>query len=92
MRVMKSDIEQFLDDVIKQETSNSRNSSPTLHKSIWKYEHDFDFVYGQKSGMILGMIFGYYLAKYGIEPPEEELLEIVEKIQINIENIKNSIN
>lgn len=90
MQVMKSDIEQFLNDVIKQVTSNHENSSPVLHKSIWKYEHDFDFVYGQKSGMIMGMIFGYYLAKYGIEPPEDELLEIIEKIQTSIESIKNS--
>lgn len=88
---MKTDVEYFLNDVIKQVTSKHQDSSIILHKSIWKYQHDFDFIYGQKSGMILGMIFGYYLGKYGIDPPENELLEIVEKIQISIETIKNSI-
>ena len=89
---MKSDVEQFLNEVIEQVTSKDENSSPVLRKSIWKYEHDYDFVYGQKSGMIIGMIFGYYMTKYGINPPEDEMLEIVEKIQVNILNIKNSIN
>jgi len=88
---MRSDVEQFLNEVINQVTSSHENSSTVLHKNIWKYEHDYDFVYGQKSGMIIGMIFGYYMTKYGINPPEAEMLEIVEKIQINIENIKNSI-
>ena len=65
--------------------------SPGLAKMIWQYEHDFDFAYGQKIGMILGMIFGYYISQYNKSPPESDLLEISEMIQLRREDIKNSI-
>lgn len=66
-------------------------SSPGLHKMIWQYEHGFDFVYGQKTGMMLGTIFGYYIRQYNKSPPEDDLLEILEMIQLRREDIKNSI-
>ena len=88
---MKEDVRILLDEVINDITSKHENSSPILNKMIFGYEHDFDFIYGQKVGMITGMIFGYYTTKYGDKPPESEFLEIVEAIQLKINDIKNSI-
>jgi len=83
----KNKISMFIDEVLKPHGK----SSPYLHKTIWEYEHAFDFNYGQKTGFILGLISGYYLATYGSSPSEIEMAEISETIQLRKDEIRNSI-
>jgi len=52
-----------------------------------------DFTYGQRAGLILGVIFGDYIARYPdrVTMPEDDLLEIVEAVQMRIEDIKKFV-
>ena len=83
----KNKITVFIDEVLKPRGK----STSYLHKTIWEYEHAFDFIYGQKTGFILGLISGYYLATYGKEPSEIEMAEISEIIQLRRDEIRNSV-
>ena len=87
---MKEDVKEVLEDTINRFTSGQMKSNQ-LNKMIFKYEHDFDYIYGNRVGYVLGLVCGYYVGKYGTNPPEEELLEISEAIQLRINDIKNNI-
>ncbi len=39
-------------------------SNPEFSKKIWDYHYDDDFKYGQKAGLAMGLILGYYIAKF----------------------------
>ncbi len=62
-----------------------------LLKTIWEYDNAFDFIYGQKTGLIIGFISGYYLATYGKKPSEIEVAEISEIVQLRKNEIRNSV-
>jgi len=59
-------------------------------KEFWNYRSDDDFKYGHKAGVVLGVALGYYIAKYGKVPAEEELTEITEMVEARKEEIKKS--
>ncbi len=65
-------------------------SSPEFEKKIWDYHYDDDFKYGQKAGLVMGLILGYYIAKYGKVPTEDELLEMVKMVELRKDEIKKS--
>lgn len=65
-------------------------STPELKKTIWDYHYDDDFRYGEKAGMIIGLILGYYIAKYGKVPPKDELSEMTKILESRKEEIKKS--
>ncbi len=65
-------------------------SSPEFDKKIWDYHYDDDFKYGQKAGLVMGLILGYYIAKYGKVPTEDELLEMRKMVELRKEEIKKS--
>jgi len=84
----REEIKVLIDDMLKPHGL----SSPVLNKMIWKYEHDFDFRYGQKSGFITGMVFGYLIGKHESSIiPEDEVSEISEMIQLRMDKIRNSV-
>ncbi len=84
----REEIKVMIDEILKPH----RISSPVLNKMIWKYEHDFDFRYGQKSGFITGMVSGYLIGKHEVTIiPEDEVREIAEMIQLRIDEIRNSV-
>jgi len=59
-------------------------------KEFWNYHHDDDFKYGHKAGVVLGVALGYYIAKFGKVPTEEDLTEITEMVETRKEEIKKS--
>jgi len=84
----REEIKVMIDEILKPHGL----SSPVLNKMIWKYEHDFDFRYGQKSGFITGMVSGYLIGKHeGGIIPEDEAQEISEMIQLRIDEIRKSV-
>jgi len=61
-----------------------------LDKEFWNYHTDDDFKYGHKAGVILGISLGYYIAKYGKSPTDEDLTKITEMVESRKEEIKKS--
>jgi len=59
-------------------------------KEFWNYHSDDDFKYGHKVGVVLGITLGYYIAKYGKAPSDEDLTEITEMVESRKEEIKKS--
>ena len=59
-------------------------------KKFWNYRSDDDFKYGHKAGVVLGMILGYYVAKYGKVPTDEDLTEMTEMAESQRDDIKKS--
>jgi len=59
-------------------------------KEFWNYRSDDDFKYGHKAGVVLGVALGYYIAKFGKVPAEEDLTEITEMVEARKEEIKKS--
>ena len=60
------------------------------NKKFWNYISDDDFNYGHKVGEVMGIILGYYIAKYGKIPTDEDLMEMTEMIELHKEDIKKS--
>ena len=60
------------------------------NKIFWDYNSDDDFKYGHKAGEVMGIILGYYIAKYGKLPSNEDLTEMTEMIESRKEDIKKS--
>ena len=54
-------------------------------KKFWDYNSDDDFNYGHKAGEVIGIILGYYIAKYGKLPTNEGLTEMTEMIELRKE-------
>ncbi len=61
-----------------------------LDKEFWNYHTDDDFKYGHKAGVILGISLGYYIAKYGKLPSDEDLTEMTEMVELRKDDIKKS--
>jgi len=59
-------------------------------KQLWNYRYDDDFKYGQKAGEIIGMILGYYIAKYNKCPSDEDMVEMNKMIESRKDDIKKS--
>ncbi len=59
-------------------------------KEHWKYNSDDDFHYGHKAGVVMGITLGYYIAKYGKIPVEEDLTEITKMVESRKDEIKKS--
>jgi len=59
-------------------------------KEFWNYRSDDDFKYGHKAGVVMGVALGYYIAKFGKVPAEEDLTEITEMVEARKEEIKKS--
>ncbi len=59
-------------------------------KEFWNYSSEDDFKYGHKVGVVLGITLGYYIAKYGKVPSEEDLTEITEMVEARRDEIKKS--
>ena len=62
-----------------------------LTKEQYKYSHERDFIYGQRTGYFLGMLLGWWLARYPINPTEEEWMEIMDMFQEHLDEIKRSV-
>ncbi len=56
----------------------------------WKFKSDDDFHYGHKAGVVMGITLGYYIAKYGQLPKDEELTEMTEMVELRKDDIKKS--
>jgi len=61
-----------------------------LDKDFWKYLRDDDFKYGHKAGVVLGITLGYYIAKYGELPSDEDLTEMTKMVESRKDEIKKS--
>jgi len=62
-----------------------------IGKNQFGYTYERDFVYGQRTGKFIGMLHGWWMAKYGNNPTDEEFTEIVDMIQEHIDEIKRSV-
>ncbi len=60
------------------------------NKEFWNYRSDDDFKLGHKAGVILGIILGYYIAKYDKVPSGEDLSEMTEMVELRKDEIKKS--
>ena len=59
-------------------------------KEHWGFHTEDDFKYGHKAGLVLGIILGYYIAKYGEVPTGEDLTEMTEMVESRRDDIKKS--
>ena len=59
-------------------------------KEHWKYNSEDDFKYGHKAGVVIGIIIGYYIAKYGKLPDNEDLTEMTIMVEVRTDDIKKS--
>ncbi len=70
---------------------------PTLKKEYpkfkqdWKFEHEFDFLYGNVIGQILGSSLTAFKMIYLREATSEEILEIGEIVESYFDRIRDSI-
>jgi len=62
-----------------------------LGKIQYDYSHERDFVYGQKTGVFLGMLLGWWMGKFGDRPKGEDFMEIVDMFQEHLDEIKRSV-
>lgn len=60
-------------------------------KNDWKFEHDFDFIYGSIIGQILGSSFTAFKMIYNREASSEEILMIGEIIESYFPIIRDEI-
>ena len=63
---------------------------PECNKEFWNYRSDDDFNFGHKAGLVLGISLGYYIAKYGKLPIDEDLTEMTEMVESRKEEIRKS--
>ncbi len=59
-------------------------------KEFWNYHADDDFKYGHKAGVVIGITLGYYIAKYGKLPENEDMTEMTKMVESRKEDIKKS--
>ena len=59
-------------------------------KEVWKFHSDDDFKYGHKAGVVMGIVLGYYIAKYGKLPDNEDLTEMTHLVELRKDEIKKS--
>jgi hypothetical protein len=60
-------------------------------KNEWKFEHDFDFIYGSIIGQILGSCLTAFKMTYDREATSEEILMISEIIESYFPLIRDEI-
>ncbi len=60
-------------------------------KNEWKFEHDFDFIYGSIIGQILGSCLTAFKMTYDREATSEEILMIGEIIESYFPLIRDEI-
>jgi len=56
----------------------------------WKFNSEEDFKYGHKAGVVMGISLGYYIAKYGKLPSNEDLIEITKMVEVRKDEIRKS--
>ncbi len=59
-------------------------------KEHWKFHSEDDFKYGHKAGVVMGIILGYYIAKYGKLPDNEDLTEMTKMVELRKYEIRKS--
>ena len=59
-------------------------------KEHWKFNSEEDFKYGHKAGVVIGIVVGYYIAKYGKLPNNEDLTEMTHMVELRKDDIKKS--
>ncbi len=59
-------------------------------QELWKFRSEEDFKYGHKAGVVIGITLGYYIAKYGKLPDNEDLTEMTEMVELRKDEIKKS--
>ena len=59
-------------------------------KEHWEFHAEEDFKYGHKAGVVMGITLGYYIAKYGKLPTDEDLTEMTEMVELRKDEIKKS--
>ena len=59
-------------------------------KEYWNYRSDDDFKYGHKAGVVIGIVVGYYIAKYGKLPGDEDMIEMNKMVESRKDEIKKS--
>ncbi len=59
-------------------------------KEHWKFHSEDDFKYGHKAGVVMGITLGYYIAKYGKLPNNEDLTEMTKMVESRKDDIKKS--
>ena len=64
--------------------------TPECEKDHWKYNSEDDFKYGHKAGVVFGIVLGYYIAKYGKIPPEDDMMEMTKLVELRKDEIKKS--
>ena len=57
-------------------------------KEHWKFNSEEDFKYGHKAGVVIGITLGYYIAKYGKIPANEDLTEMTKMVELRKDEIK----
>ncbi len=70
--------------------STLKKEYPKL-KNDWKFEHDFDFIYGSIIGQILGSCLTAFKMTYDREATSEEILMIGETIESYFPLIRDEI-
>jgi len=59
-------------------------------KEHWKFHSEDDFKYGHKAGLVMGITLGYYIAKFGKLPDNEDLTEMTHMVELRKDEIKKS--
>lgn len=60
-------------------------------KEQWKFTNDFDFIYGNVVGQLLGSCLTYFKMIYQREASKEEILEIGELVESYFDQIRQKI-
>jgi len=77
--IFRKEFRHFIEDEI---ASIGRPNFPVeRHKSVWKYQNAWDFMYGQEVGFLHGWFIGYWGAERGGKPTDEEIVEINELVE-----------
>ncbi len=59
-------------------------------KEYWNYRSDDDFKYGHKAGVVIGIVVGYYIAKYDKSPADDDMIEMNKMVETRMGDIKKS--
>ena len=83
----RNELEEFLNDSLNQRP----RFGTMMPEFVWEHKIDFSFKYGQKTGWLIGFFSGLYIGRYKTQPPEDDLLAMVEIIQSRRDEIRLSI-
>jgi hypothetical protein len=61
------------------------------HQAIWKYDHAFDFCYGQTVGRISGLAYSVFVSQYRRQPNLDEQREINSIIVARAKEIRDAM-